>query len=301
LRAFVEVVKQGGFSAAADVIHASQPTISKAVRQLEDELGGALLERLGHQVRMTAMGELVYRRAQVMLAERETLVAELAELRGLKQGRLRIGIPQLGSSIIFAPLVTQYRQRYPDIEIDLAERGSMPLKEAVRSGALDLAAAIEPIEDEFDRLAMRDEPMMVLLPPNHPLSGRNAVRLAELADDSFILFEAGFTLNELIDEACRRHGFAPRAAAHSSQPDFITVLVATGLGIALLPRLVVEGRQDLPVQVALLDEPDVRWRLSLIWRRGAALVPAAQAWLDLMRNQVPGRAAVSDVKHKKPG
>ncbi|HWT99181.1 MAG TPA: LysR family transcriptional regulator [Terriglobales bacterium] len=293
LRAFVEVVKQGGFSAAAETIHASQPTISKAVRQLEDELGGALLERLGHQVRMTAMGELVYRRAQVMLAERETLVAELAELRGLKRGRLRIGIPQLGSSIIFAPLVTQYRLRYPEIEIDLAERGSVPLKDALRSGALDLAAAIEPIEEEFDRLSMRDEPMMVLLPPNHPLSGRKAIKLAELADDNFILFEAGFTLNELIHEACRRHGFVPRAAARSSQPDFITVLVATGLGIALLPRLVVEGRQDLPVQVALLDEPDVRWRLSLIWRRGAMLAPAAQAWLDLTRGQSPGRGSNS--------
>jgi DNA-binding transcriptional LysR family regulator len=282
LRAFVEVVNQGGFSAAAEAIHASQPTISKAVRQLEDELGGALLERLGHQTRMTAMGELVYRRAQAMLSERESLIAELAELRGLKRGRLRIGIPQLGSSIIFAPLVTLYRQRYPDIEIDLAERGSTPLKEAVRAGTLDLAAAIEPIEDEFDRRPMRDEPMMVLLPPNHRLSGRSSVKLAELAEDHFILFEAGFTLNDLIHDACRRHGFAPRAAARSSQPDFITVLVATGLGIALLPRVVVEGRQDLAVHVALLDETDVRWQLSLIWRRGVVLTPAAQAWLDLM-------------------
>lgn len=289
LRAFVEVVKQGGFSAAAAVVHASQPTISKAVKQLEDELGGCLLERLGHQVRMTAMGELVYRRALVMLAERESLIAELAELRGLRRGRLRIGIPQLGSSIIFAPLVTRYRQRYPDIEIDLAERGSTPLKEAVRAGTLDLAAAIEPIEDAFDRLPMHDEPMMVLLPPNHSLSGRQSVRLAELAEENFILFEAGFTLNDLIHEACLRHGFVPREAARSSQPDFITVLVATGLGIALLPRIVVEGRA-LPVHVALLDETDVRWRLSLIWRHGTVLAPAAQAWLELVREEGKNRS-----------
>lgn len=288
LHAFVEVVRRGGFSAAAEVIHASQPTVSKAVKQLEAELGAPLLDRLGHEVRMTAMGEVVYRRAEAMLAERDNLIAELAELRGLRRGRLRIGIPQLGSSIIFAPLVTQYRRRYPEIDIDLVEQGSNPLKDAVRAGQLELAASIAPIEDEFARLSLRDEPLMLMLPPGHRLAGRKAVRLAELAEDSFILFEAGFALNSLIVEACRDRGFTPREAARSSQPDFIMVLVATGLGIALLPRLVTASRSDLPVQLALLDEPDVRWQLSLIWRRGAALSPAARAWLDLVQSDGQG-------------
>lgn len=284
LRAFVEVVRRGGFSAAAEAIHASQPTVSKAVKQLEEELGAPLLDRLGHEIRMTAMGEVVYRRAQVMLAERDNLIAELAELRGLRRGRLRIGIPQLGSSIIFAPLVTQYRRRYPEIDIDLVEQGSNRLKDAVRAGEIELAASIAPIEDEFARLSLRDEPLMLLLPPGHRLAGRQKVRLAELQEDNFILFEAGFALNSLIVEACRKRGFTPREAARSSQPDFIMVLVATGLGVALLPRLVTASHSDLPVQLALLDEPDVRWQLSLIWRRGTALSPAARAWLDLVQS-----------------
>src|SRR5262249_8856964 len=93
LRAFVEVVRQGGFSQAAKAVFATQSTISKAVKQLEDEVGMPLLDRIGHRSRLTSAGEIVYRRALTMLTEREDLSAELDDLRGLKRGVLRLGLP----------------------------------------------------------------------------------------------------------------------------------------------------------------------------------------------------------------
>ncbi len=285
LRAFVEVVRQGGFSAAATAIHATQPTISKAVRQLEEELGGPVLQRLGHRVQVTAMGELVYRRAIAMLAERDSLISELAELRGLRRGRLRLGLPQLGSSILFAPLVARYRMLYPDIDIDLAEQGSNRLKQAVLSGELELGAALAPIDDVFATQPVRDEPLVVVLPPGHALAGRKKLKLAALAEENFLMFEAGFALNEMIRNACQERGFLPREAAHSAQPEFIIALVTAGLGIALLPRLVAEHQVEPPLRTVLLDEADLRWRLSLIWRAGSILSPAARAWIDLVAGQ----------------
>ena len=282
LRAFVEVVRQGGFSAAATVINATQPTVSKAVKQLEDELGGPLLDRLGHRVQLTAMGELVYRRALAMLTERDSLISELADLRGLQRGRLRLGLPQIGSSILFAPLVARYRGLYPGIEIDLVEQGSNRLKQAVLAGELELGAALAPIESDFATRPVCDEPMVVVLPSTHDLAARKSIRLTELADSSFVLFEAGFTLNEMIRAACQRRGFVAREAAHSAQPDFILALVAAGLGVALLPRLVAEQQVEAPLVSILLDESDLRWQLSLIWRAGSILSPAARAWIDLV-------------------
>jgi DNA-binding transcriptional LysR family regulator len=122
LRAFVEVVRQGGFSQAAKVVFATQSTVSKAVKQLEDEIGVLLLDRLGHRSTLTSAGEIVYRRALRILAERDDLISELDEVRGLKRGLLRLGLPPMVSSILFAPLLAIYRKRCPGIEIRLVEK-----------------------------------------------------------------------------------------------------------------------------------------------------------------------------------
>src|ERR1700730_233586 len=103
LRVFVEVVRQGGFSQAAKTVFATQSTVSKAVKQLEDEIGFRLLDRIGHRSKLTSAGEVVYRRALRLLAERDDLMAEIEELRGLKRGILRLGLPAMASNILFAP------------------------------------------------------------------------------------------------------------------------------------------------------------------------------------------------------
>ena len=111
LRAFVEVVRQNGFTAAGKTLCATQSTVSKAVRQIEDEIGAPLLDRLGPKPRLTSIGEAVYARALRLLAERDDLLAEIAELRGLKRGILRLGLPPVGSGILFAPLVHPFPQK----------------------------------------------------------------------------------------------------------------------------------------------------------------------------------------------
>jgi DNA-binding transcriptional LysR family regulator len=283
LEALVEVVRQGGFSAAARRLGTTQPTISKAVRQLEHDVGAPLLTRLGGAVRLTDAGEAVIRRAGAMLAEREHLQSELAGLRGLVRGRLRLGLPTLGSSVLFAPLFAAYRQRYPEIEIELHEQGSRRLEEAVRSGEIEMGATLQPVPADFAWQLVRDEPMMALLPIGHPLAGRKTVRLKELAASPFILFERGFALNAIIASACRRRRMAVTEAARSGNAGFIIALVAAGLGVALLPRLEVQSRGRLSVAAVLVAEDDLRWQLGLIWRPGADLSPAAQRWLALVR------------------
>ena len=206
LKTFVEVVRQGGFSQAAKVVFATQSTVSKAIKQLEDELGLPLLDRLGHKSRMTAAGEIVYRRAIRLLAERDDLQAELEELRGLKRGVLRLGLPPIGSSTLFAPLFALYRQRYPEIEIRLVEHGSDRLSELLAAGDIDFAGLLPPIADEFASQIVRREPLMALISVEHPLAQRDTITLAELRGMPFVLFEAGFALNRIIREACHRRG-----------------------------------------------------------------------------------------------
>lgn len=104
LRAFVEVVRQGGFSKAVRFVFATQSTVSKAVKQLEHEIGVPPLDRIGHRIKLSAAGEIVYRRAIRILIERDDLVSGLNELRGLKCGILKLGLPPVESGILFAKL-----------------------------------------------------------------------------------------------------------------------------------------------------------------------------------------------------
>ncbi|WP_275791294.1 LysR family transcriptional regulator [Pararhizobium gei] len=281
LKAFVEVARQGSFSLAAKSLFLTQSAVSKSVKQLEDDLGVILLDRLGHRSAMTTAGEVVFVRAVKMLTERDDLVTELSELRGLRLGKLRLGLPPIGSDVLFAPLFTIYRSRYPGIEIQLAEYGSKKLEELVRSGEVDLGASLLPLPDEFEWRSVREEPMEVLLPAWHARSRDEKLALGMLKDEPFILFDNDFALNALILKACEEAGFQPNIVARSSQTGFIVELVASGLGIGFLPRFMAEGRKHSGVCHRPVIDPSISWHLAWMWRKGSYLSHASRAWLDL--------------------
>lgn len=283
LRAFVEVVRQGGFSQAAQVVSLTQSTVSKAVKSLEDELGTPLFNRAGHKVELTAAGEIAYRRALVLLSERSDMLAEINELLDLKRGRLRIGLPPVGCGVLFAAMFATYRKRYPQVDIELIEHGSKRLQECLEAGEVDLAALLIPMDEAFDYQAVRNEPLIVVLPAGHAMSRRKRIDFTDLADSPFILFEAGFALNAKIMAACERKGVVPRVTARSGQIDFIVDLVAADLGVAFLPRMLAHKHQHAGIALVPLDEPHTDWHIALAWRANAHLPPAAKAWLELAR------------------
>ena len=221
-----------------------------------------------------------------MLAERDDLRAELDALRGLQRGVLRLGLPRLGSSSLFAPLFARFRSRYPRIEISLVEHGSRRLEEMVMAGEIELAATLRPVPDNFDWQPVAREPLIALMPADHPRAGAAAVGLVELRDTPFILFETGFALNRIIQDACQRAGFTPTVAARSGQTDFIVALVAAGLGVAFLPRIKADEETHAGVSRVPL-RPGTDWEMVQVWRRGGYLSHAAQAWLALTRDPRP--------------
>jgi DNA-binding transcriptional LysR family regulator len=287
LRAFVEVVRQGGFSQAAKAVFATQSTVSKAVRHLEQEVGAPLLDRIGHRSTLTAVGEVVYRRALRMLAERDDLITELDDLRGLKRGTLRLGLPPVGSSTLFAPLFAIYRQRYPGVEIRLSEHGADRLEEILRAGDIELAASLLPASPDFHSQPVRSEPMTALIPRGQMRPLRRTTDLASLRDLPFVLFEEGFAINRMILDLCRSQGFEPKVVARSSQIDFIVELVSAGLGVAFLPRMIAVQQARASIHQAQLREPQTQWRLAMMWRREAYLSHAARAWLQILSERRP--------------
>ncbi len=283
LRSFVEVVRQGGFTQAARVLHASQSAISKQVAHLERSLGVPVLERLGPQVRLTDAGQVVLRHAEALLRVRQELHAELDDLGRLARGELRLGLPMLGSDALFAAPFAEYRRRYPQVSVQLIEGGSKYIEQWVLSGEVELGAGLQPDDPQFDWQPFCNEPLDILLPADHPLAGAGELPLTSLADTPFLLYQQSFTLNDRLLRACREAGFAPLEGGRSGQADFLVALVAAGQGVVLLPRLVARTLERPGVVRLTLREPDLRWDIAFIWRRDAYLSRAARAWLELLR------------------
>lgn len=286
LRTFVEVARQGGFTQAAHLLHISQSAVSKQVAQLEQNLGTPLFDRLGSQVRLTAAGNVVLQRAEGMLRLHNELLSELDDLSQLTRGELRVGLPLLGSNTLFASLFAEYRRRYPNIQVQLLEGGSMHIEQAVMSGELELGGSLTPKNPLFGYQPFCDEPLDALLPEDHPLAQDGSVRLERLADTPFLLYQRSFMLNERLLQACHQSGFTPKEGGRSGQSDFLVALVAAGQGVVLLPSVVARALvRPGVVRLKLIAPHYLRWDIAFIWRDGAYLSRAAQAWLELLRER----------------
>lgn len=282
LRAFVEVVRAGGFAAASERLFVTQPTVSKRIRQLEDELGHPLLHRGARQARPTEAGRIVLAHAEDMLRRAGDIEAELADLSGLRRGELRIGIPPLGPQL-FGRMVGAYRLRHPQIELRLFEDGSRTITAALLDGSLELGGLLAPVDDpRLDGRMLIDDRLALLAPARSAWGRRRTVRLAELAEEPLILFQGSYLINDRILAACQQCGFTPDIAGRTGQVGFAFELVRSGVGVALLPGSQLEGLDPAAFAVCRLVEPDIPWRIDLAWLRDGYLSHAARAWLALL-------------------
>ena len=285
LRYFVELVREKSFTRASEKLFVTQPTISKMIRSMEEELGQPLLNREGHSFTLTDSGQVLFARGQLILAQMQQLEAELADLQSLQHGRLALGIPPMVGHV-YADLIRAYRSRYPKVELTLVEYGGRRIEQAVLEGELDLAITMLPTREEgvLSALELDCYPIQVVLPDLPRWRGDSEIRLADLQEEPFLLYTQAFTLSERLEQACQQAGFVPQVAARSSQWDFLTAMVRSGMGVAFLPepicrRLTPDGLVLRPLL------PELSWRLGVIWPAKRYLSRTAEAWLALCREQ----------------
>jgi DNA-binding transcriptional LysR family regulator len=283
LRYLVALADERHFTRAAEREHIAQPALSQQVRRLEDELGVKLVERTTRRVAMTQAGELLVGRARRVLAELDAAQAELASLAGVQTGRLSVGALHTMGPVDLSPLLASFHRSHPGIELTVREQSSEELAEMLRVDEVDLAflSVTEHIQSRGLTLApLVSEELVVVLPTAHPLAQRPSVRLAELAGEAFISFRKGSRLRELLDQAAAEAGFEARITLESNESRRIRSLVASSLGVAILPRSDATGA-GAPVAVTALVEPALTRDVTLAARTRRHLSPAAIAFRDL--------------------
>lgn len=289
LRYFVEVVRQQSFTAAAERMFVTQPTISKMVKALEEEIGASLLLRDGRQMVLTDEGRIVFQRGQDVLAAYAQLQGELDDLSTLGRGALTIGVPPMGGSL-FTPAIAEFRRRYPKIELKLFEQGSRGIEAALFAGELELGGVLLPVDDEtFDVLPMSRQLLWLVAPHGSRWDDAREVRLADLAAEPFVFYGESLALNDVVTRACRDAGFSPTIVARSGHWDFMAALVNAGVGIALLPAPYCRHLDVSRFTCRPVIEPEIRWEMAIAWRKRGYLSHAARAWLDVAREALPGQ------------
>ncbi|QHT58777.1 LysR family transcriptional regulator [Paenibacillus lycopersici] len=284
LQCITEIVRRRSFTKAAEALHLTQPSVSKIVKALEEELRVELFVRDGKQVKLTDAGDTIYRHAGPILQLFDGLVTELNELVYLDKGTVRIGMPPMAGARFFPAVIKRFQERYPGIAFRLVEEGAKKIEESLADGSLEAGVVLLPVDAAmFETYPIVDDRMNVLVAPSHPLAGRPAVELAELAGESFILFNDNFALHDRIIGECRNAGFEPRVSYESSQWDFIGELVGAGLGVAMLPDTMCRRLGPDLARAIPLTRPVIPWRLAMAWRKDGYLSMATREWIRFTR------------------
>jgi LysR family hydrogen peroxide-inducible transcriptional activator len=274
LRYIVAVARERHFGRAAEACFVSQPTLSVAIKKLEEELDVKLFERGATEVSVTPLGEEIVRQAQSVL-EQAGAIKEIAK-RGKDplSGPLRLGVIYTIGPYLLPMLVKQMIERVPQMPLVLQENFTVKLLEMLRTGELDAAIMAEPFPDTGLAVApLYDEPFVIAVPASHPLARRKAIPAEELKKETMLLLGTGHCFRDHVLEVCPEyarfssHAEGIRKSFEGSSLETIKHMVASGMGITVVPQLSVPPEPQPHVVYVPFAKPVPTRRVVLTWRR----------------------------------
>jgi DNA-binding transcriptional LysR family regulator len=279
LRYFLAVAETRHFTQAADLLEVSQPTLSKQIHTLESTLGTPLFERVRGAIALTAAGEALLPFARRMIADADAARDEVRDIIGLRRGEVRLGAtPSLCSSLVPAVL-RRFRSAHPGIDLYVTEASSPELSAGLLGHSLDLALIVAPergVDPALDAAPILRESLVVAsVADGPPPTAHAALELTELEHSPLVMFRPGYALRDVTLEACRRAGFTPKFAVEGGEMDAVLAFVEAGLGVAVVPTMVLVNRPLL--RSTPLAPPGMRRTIALAHRRRSVMPHAAEA------------------------
>ena len=281
LRVLSEVVANSSFSGAAQSLSYTQSAVSQAIARLEAETGATLLVRDRRGVRPTAAGATLLEHAEAIFAQVGAAEAELADVLGIRGGRLRVAsFPSAGATLMPHAVAT-FRERHPDVSLTLAEGEPEEIAPRLRAGEFDLALLFEfPGVRERPGAGLRtatllEDPMHVALPAKHELAGVASLGLSDLRDEDWVQSSAASPCARHVVRSCLVAGFEPHVTFESDDYETVQGLVAAGVGVALIPRLALTHVHSGVVVRELAPSSPTR-KVVAATTAGPGVVPAAR-------------------------
>lgn len=284
LRYLVVLGEEEHFTRAARRVGIAQPALSQQIKRLETEVGVPLVERNTRAVRMTSAGAAMMAGARRVLREVDALNDEMAALRGVRSGRVVVGVTRTPGALDVAALLARYSRAHPSVELDVREGLTIELIAMLEAGTLDLAIVAEGSSAESKLVDLRSvaaEPLVVIVPVGHEFADRPGVAVADLAGVRLATFHRGATIRRQLEAHAFAAGVVLRVAFEIADAQRARSMVAEGLAVGVLPASDALAPGPEVVVVPFLDET-LRQRTAVATRRDRPATPAAAALIELI-------------------
>lgn len=290
LQVFHAVATSGSFSRAArEILHISQPAVSKHVQALETELGVMLVQRVGKHVRLTEAGRIVQQYAEQVLDLAQETQRALRELQGLQRGTLRLGASSTPGIYLLPPVLAAFVARYPGITLALEIANSQRVVDGVLARQWDLGMIGIPLEHpQLHVQPYWRDTLVLIVPPHHRLATRSAVTLADLVGETWIFREAGSASGQVVKDVLNAVHLVQDHTLVLQGSEGVKQAVMAGLGIAMVSRLAItlEVQQGV-LRVLPITDIQADRDLCLIWRQDSRLPAAVHAFLEVLHTRTP--------------
>ena len=293
IEAFVEVVRRGTVSRAAEALGVTQPALTARLHGLEDELGQVLFARSGRGVRLTDAGRVFLphaERALLAIADGRASVADLASGRA---GKLIIGATGSVSSYVLPKVLKRFRTEHPRVELTVRTGHSEQVLELVLAESVELAIVRELRHNDVDVVPLYDDELTLVTHPSHPFARRGSARLADVVAEGLVVFDRASSYYELTQAMFVGAGVPPRIIMELDNFEAAKKMLEEGLGVALLPTVAVARELELGqlASVPIVDAGPIHRRMVAI-RRNDVGPPGgiASAFLDMLLEMVGTRA-----------
>ncbi len=306
LKYIVAVARARHFGHAAEACFVAQPTLSVAIKKLEDELGVTLFERGGAEISVTPLGAQIVAQAERVL-EQTAAIKELAKQnKDPLAGPLRLGVIYTIGPYLLPPLVKKMIDTTPQMPLILQENFTVKLLELLRQGELDAAIMALPLPDHGMAMqTLYDEPFVVAMPNSHPWVKRKRIPAEDLKEETMLLLGAGHCFRDQVLEVCPEMarfstpGNGMQRTFEGSSLETIRHMVASGIGLTVLPRASVPDMdaRDGMLQFRQFDEPQPSRRVVIVWRKSFTRKAAIDALCDAIAQiELPGVTMLCEEK-----
>lgn len=304
LKYIVAVARQKHFGHAAETCFVAQPTLSVAIKKLEDELGVVIFERGGTEISMTPLGAMIVSQAERVL-EQTAAIKEIAhQNKDPLAGSLRLGLIYTIAPYLLPSLVHNMIEKVPQMPLVLQENFTIRLLEMVRQGELDAAIMALPFSDQGLMVQpLYDEPFVVAFPKNHPWSKKKEINAADLKSETMLLLGNGHCFRDQVLEVCPDMGRFSNSSSgisrtfEASSLETIRHMVASGIGVTVLPRSSVPDMQPSQGMLRYIpfSEPVPVRRVVIAWRKSFTRTAAIEAVRQaVLASDLPGTMMLND-------